>query len=556
MLQDYLLAKLIDDSTVGTKIRSDSNVSEKGKYALDATEKNPDIEDTLAEQIADLANTTSVLKQSVTNIIALPNGASTGDGQIEDAKVGIEGEVYDTLGESIREQIKTYRDVDVSNNVPDNKAKVWVNTSLNEDETEDICIPEVRDGIISSEDTWSSNKIDNKISAMGNKISLLGLTDKKYSNKVDQYKWSPVNVQVVNGKVLSNENNLFISKVTIRVKTEGIHQSNVNVLFYHRENNTLTITMSKSFTVDIAEDGESELTFLIEEILEKGDIIGVSSPDSTIEVCTTDTSKNDSVLTISDGTNIAINSIHAIATDEEDFGVSMVVNYSEYERPFDSGLDKAYEDKNIVVFGDIRTWYDGQEYQENTNIDSGVTCVGYQHWMKSYLGGYIISRGFKDLTSVSISSKIKTYDFENTDVLVIGNIINDWYKGEAIGTLKAIGSTFDTTTIYGAVQSAIEHVIKSKPTIKIYIVNPAMAWKDISSNNEQTLSDNYKVIYKNIAELYNLPFLDLSDKCQFNKLTRDTYFADQIDITDSYISLNDLGNEVIGRLISVFLINN
>lgn len=553
MLQDYLMAKLLDDSTIGTKIRSDSNVSEKGKYALDATEKNPDIEDTLAEQIAELTNKTNVLKQSVTNIMALPNGASTGDGQIEDAKVGIEGEVYDTLGDSIREQIKTYRDVDVSNHMPENKAKVWVNTSKNEDEDENICIPEIRDGIISSEDTWSSNKIDTKINAMSNKMGLLGLTEKKYSNKIDYYKWSPVNMQIVNGKVLSTENNVFVSKVTVKLKIEDTHKANVNVLFYHRENNTLMVKMSKSFSLDIPDDTEEEFSFVIEEVLEKGDIIGVSSPDSKIETCTNDS--DNALISISDGTNIAVNSIHAIATEEADYGVTMIVNYAEYDKSFENGLNSIYDDKRIVVFGDTRTWYDGKAYQDGLTRESGANCIGYQQWMKKYLGASIISRGFKDLTSISISTKIKTYDFGETDVLVIGGIVNDWYKGEPIGTIKEIGGTFDTSTIYGAVQDAIEHVLKTKPTIKIYIVNPAMAWKNISTN-EQKLSEAYKVVYKKIAELYNLPFLDLSDKCQFNKLTRDIYFADQTDTTDSYIVLNDLGNEVVGRLISIFLMNN
>lgn len=165
MLQDLILRQLLESRTLVSNIRSSNDISEKGRYALDATEKNPDIEDTLAEQIVELQNQTTVLKNSVTNIIALPNGASTGDGQIEDAKIGIEGETYDTLGNAIREQIKTYKDVSVSNKEPTGKPKVWINTSANDSSDEDILIPQIDDTTTSRDDTWSSKKINDAIQA-------------------------------------------------------------------------------------------------------------------------------------------------------------------------------------------------------------------------------------------------------------------------------------------------------------------------------------------------------------------------------------------------------
>lgn len=163
MLHDLLMSNLFENTALGRKIRSTKDITKKGLYALDATEKNPNIEDSLAEQIANLQNQTTGIKNSVKNIIALPNGASTGDGQIEDAKVGIEGETYDTLGDAIREQIKTYKDVSVSNVKPEGKSKVWVNTAANDTTGNDIVIPQVNDSILSADDTWSSKQINNAI---------------------------------------------------------------------------------------------------------------------------------------------------------------------------------------------------------------------------------------------------------------------------------------------------------------------------------------------------------------------------------------------------------
>ena len=69
------------------------------------------------------------------------------------------------MGDAIREQVKTYRDVDVSNNKPTGKARVWVNTASNDTESQDILLPQVDDNNVSEENTWSSKKVDNMFGA-------------------------------------------------------------------------------------------------------------------------------------------------------------------------------------------------------------------------------------------------------------------------------------------------------------------------------------------------------------------------------------------------------
>lgn len=162
MIQDYLIGKLIEDVTLGKKIRSDKNISVKGKYALDATEKNPNIEGTIAKAISEQSSDIELLQNSVQSLVELPEGATKDDGEIALAKVGIKGERYNTLGDSIREQIKTYRDVKVSNIKPedDEYPTVWIDTSNNK---ENVNLPEVKDNEISAVDTWSSSKINKEI---------------------------------------------------------------------------------------------------------------------------------------------------------------------------------------------------------------------------------------------------------------------------------------------------------------------------------------------------------------------------------------------------------
>lgn len=59
-LQDQLMGQLRDLIQFGKKIQNTDTVTETGVYALDATEKNPNIKGTMANQIkklnSDLAN--------------------------------------------------------------------------------------------------------------------------------------------------------------------------------------------------------------------------------------------------------------------------------------------------------------------------------------------------------------------------------------------------------------------------------------------------------------------------------------------------------------------
>ena len=65
MLQKYLMNNLIEGSTLGSKIQSSENITEKGMYALDATEKNPNVEGSMAKDLEELKAQTSYLKEAI-----------------------------------------------------------------------------------------------------------------------------------------------------------------------------------------------------------------------------------------------------------------------------------------------------------------------------------------------------------------------------------------------------------------------------------------------------------------------------------------------------------
>lgn len=159
MLQDILMSTLIEGAALGQKIQNSDSVSEKGKFALDATEKNPAIEGTMAEDIANVTNTITRVKNTIDTIVALPDGSVAGDGEIAAAKIGPNGEKYTTLQDAITQQIADYKGVSVSNTEPakSSHVDVWVNTS-NEDDV--LKIPQIDDTTTSEDDTWSSSKIN------------------------------------------------------------------------------------------------------------------------------------------------------------------------------------------------------------------------------------------------------------------------------------------------------------------------------------------------------------------------------------------------------------
>ena len=106
MLNDFLMNQLISNNAIGKKIQSTENINEKGVYVLDAIEKNPNVTGTMAEDIKENKTKIEQVKSTIANMEKLPEGSTIEDQILADAKTGINGETYDTLGDSIRGQIE------------------------------------------------------------------------------------------------------------------------------------------------------------------------------------------------------------------------------------------------------------------------------------------------------------------------------------------------------------------------------------------------------------------------------------------------------------------
>ena len=212
---------------------------------------------------------------------------------------------------------------------------------------------------------------------------------------------------------------------------------------------------------------------------------------------------------------------------------------------------------NLVVFGDSRTWYDGREYSDSTKEEyRGDVCVGFQQTIARLTGATITSQGVSGNTSAQICERILQYDFTDFDAVLLEGGVNDFIKSSSvtIGEIQPIGSDFDTSTAYGAWQSAVEYLMTNYPKLKIYVDTPAVAWK---GSNDAILPYNIAKIKKDVAELYSLPCKDVYNELGITTINRDNFYCDDPELTNNWhLHFNDDGNAKLGEILAKFILAN
>lgn len=183
--------------------------------------------------------------------------------------------------------------------------------------------------------------------------------------------------------------------------------------------------------------------------------------------------------------------------------------------------------KRFACFGDSLTSYDGHEF--TWGPWQGEICVGFESYLLNELNLRDVSNaGHSGHTTPEICSFIRSASssyYASKDYVTIMGGDNDDRLNVSIGTLQPIGSTFDTTTLIGALQSAIEYMLNLKPTLRIVLMSEPMGWT-YKSGSFQRVPETIPNAYKTVAEFYGLPFIDLYHNSGINEFNRTTYMCD------------------------------
>jgi len=206
--------------------------------------------------------------------------------------------------------------------------------------------------------------------------------------------------------------------------------------------------------------------------------------------------------------------------------VKTVLSYIEMKK--DTSLSKL----KCATFGDSITWYDGNAY--NWGKEQGRTAVGYQSYMRKYLGMNVTNFGYSGYTMPQIIAQLKAKQLKNYDLITITSGANDERCGTALGEIKPIGSNFNTNTYIGALQSGIEYAQKNSPDAKILLITPIYGWfyapngydRNPRPTTDGVVTDIWANAMKEVAELYGLPVCDLYEKGGFNINNRLIYMND------------------------------
>lgn len=216
--------------------------------------------------------------------------------------------------------------------------------------------------------------------------------------------------------------------------------------------------------------------------------------------------------------------------------------------------------KKVDTFGDSITWYDGKTYG-SSHLDSG-TAVGYISYLRTALGMNVGNQGVSGNNMGQILSRIKSFTFEENQVVTITSGANDWSQQRPIGELALPGSTFVSGTFYGEVQEAVEHIINLKLDIKVVLITPIRGYHPLSTHSGEWLSmgrvvggmleqpDVYAKVFKDVAELYGLKVVDFRDGLGLNFLNYKELLLDNPDMTSGkYVHPGNEMHEIMGKYI-------
>lgn len=180
--------------------------------------------------------------------------------------------------------------------------------------------------------------------------------------------------------------------------------------------------------------------------------------------------------------------------------------------------------KSIICYGDSLTWYDGHEFTWGPH--QGELCVGFESYIKAHLRMAVSNCGIMGQTTPEICARMASDSLvETADYITVMGGDNDDRLQVTPGSVLPAGSQFDTTTVAGALQNAIETALTKNPDVRIIIMTEPMGWT-YRDGAMVRVDDVYPQTYRNVAKLYGLPIIDNWYESGINEANRSKYMID------------------------------
>lgn len=133
----------------------------------------------------------------------------------------------------------------------------------------------------------------------------------------------------------------------------------------------------------------------------------------------------------------------------------------------------------------------------------------------------------------NILNQIRTYNYDEIDVVLIEGFVNDWYYNENLGTYL----DEDTVTVCGAMRIAINYILEMNPSITVIVIfDPIgmeygdMDTSELSKRYNRTQYEYYEELSK-VPGSMGIPVIKLYSMSNMNSKTTQ-YFIDNIHPTD------------------------
>ena len=144
---------------------------------------------------------------------------------------------------------------------------------------------------------------------------------------------------------------------------------------------------------------------------------------------------------------------------------------------------------------------------------------------------------------------------EDVDLITFWGGYNDFNTAIPISTLseQLKAETRNPKTFYGGVLNCVEKILSTYPLKQIVMIgttpfNVNGSWHIKKNSLGFTITD-YVNAFREVAEYYSIPFLDLLHTSGFNDYNYSTYYMDQ----SYWLHPNAVGHAVVGRKIAGFI---